>query len=203
ALLLRGQPIKGVVEVILSKALEPQGLSDSVLSGPADRREARALGGDTRHNEQQDEFGPAFRAEHLEQADALGQLLERKQHGEDRATDGLQLPRQAIELALEGPAESLDALRRPRGQVGEGPCADLVPIAEGFPQGDGRRGVAIGNGGDIHEYLYIRDWVNRKEEIIYLHDYAIKNARGPPPFRAGRKGRGPAGATAEPSGGVE
>src|SRR5215470_10004705 len=31
----------------------------------------------------------------------------------------------------------------------------------------------------------------------------IKNARGTPPFRAGRKGRGPAGATAEPSGGVE
>jgi hypothetical protein len=32
---------------------------------------------------------------------------------------------------------------------------------------------------------------------------SIKNARGTPPFRAGRKGRGPAGATAEPSGGVE
>src|SRR6266705_2402041 len=31
----------------------------------------------------------------------------------------------------------------------------------------------------------------------------IKNARGTPPFRAGRKGRGPTGATAEPSGGVE
>jgi hypothetical protein len=33
--------------------------------------------------------------------------------------------------------------------------------------------------------------------------FTIKNARGTPPFRAGRKGRGPAGATAEPSGGVE
>ena len=30
-----------------------------------------------------------------------------------------------------------------------------------------------------------------------------KNAREAPPFRAGRKGRGPAGATAEPFGGVE
>jgi hypothetical protein len=48
-------------------------------------------------------------------------------------------------------------------------------------------------------------------EHLPHHDHAAwhplppstKNARGAPPFRAGRKGRGPAGATAEPSGGVE
>jgi SEC-C motif-containing protein len=33
--------------------------------------------------------------------------------------------------------------------------------------------------------------------------FFTKNAREAPPFRAGRKGRGPAGATAEPFGGVE
>jgi hypothetical protein len=39
-LLLRGQTIECGVEVILLKALQPQGLGDGVLSGPADRREA-------------------------------------------------------------------------------------------------------------------------------------------------------------------
>jgi hypothetical protein len=39
-LLLRGQTIECSVEVILIKALQPQGLGDGVLSGPADRREA-------------------------------------------------------------------------------------------------------------------------------------------------------------------
>ena len=41
------------------------------------------------------------------------------------------------------------------------------------------------------------------EEVAEDRTYTTKNARGAPPFRAGRKGRGPAGATAEPSGGVE
>src|SRR5262249_27049421 len=91
----------------------------------------------------QDEFGAGVGGEHVEEADALGKLLERKQHGEDGATDGLQLPREAIEFALESTAEGLDALRRPGGQVGEGPRADLVPIAEGFTQEDGRRRASI------------------------------------------------------------
>src|SRR5262245_20350790 len=90
------------------------------------------------------------------------------------ASDGLQLSREAIELALEGTAEGFDALRRPGGQVGEGPRADLVPIAEGFTQEDGGRRVAIGNGCDIHECLYIKHWAIRKEEIRHLHDYAIE-----------------------------
>jgi hypothetical protein len=57
---------------------------------------------------------------------------QRKQHGEDGTTDGLRLPREAIELALEGTAQGVDALRRPGGQIGEGPRADLVPVTEGF-----------------------------------------------------------------------
>jgi len=52
-------------------------------------------------------------------------------------------------------------------------------------------------------------WAQRQVELlsdcIVSPDVfaSIKNARGTPPFRAGRKGRGPTGATAEPSGGVE
>src|SRR3989441_7473405 len=59
-------------------------------------------------------------------------LHEGKQHGEDGSTDGLRLPREAIELALEGTAQGVDVRRRPGGQIGEGPRADLVTVTEGF-----------------------------------------------------------------------
>jgi hypothetical protein len=86
----------------------------------------------------------------------------------------LQLPREAIAFALESTAQGLDALRRPGGQVGKGPRADLVPVAEGFTQEDGRRRIAIGNGCDIHGGLYIRYTATCKETIVYLHDYTIE-----------------------------
>ena len=37
-------------------------------------------------------------------------------------------------------------------QVGEGTIPDLAVLPEGFPQEDGRRGVAVGDGGDIHDF---------------------------------------------------
>ena len=136
--LLCGQAIERRIEVILVKGLEPERLGHSVLGGPADRGETGPLGSDAGQDEKQDEFGPALEAEYLEQSDALRKLLERKQDGEDGTTDGLRLPREAIKLALEGPAQGLDALWRPGGQIGEGPRAHLVPVAEGFAQENGR-----------------------------------------------------------------
>src|SRR5262249_44138834 len=103
-LLLGGQAIERRIQVILIKGLQPKRLAHRMLSGPADRGEAGALGSDACHDEKQGEFGPALGAEHLEQADALRQLLQRKQDGEDGATDRLRFPREAIKLALEGPA---------------------------------------------------------------------------------------------------
>ena len=113
------------------------------------------MGSNAGPQEKQDAFGPALRAKHLEQPDALRQLFTRKQHGEDGTTDGLRLPREAIERALEGTAHGVDALWRPGGQIGEGPRADLVPGTEGFTSENGRGGRAMGNGSDLHEYLYI------------------------------------------------
>jgi hypothetical protein len=125
-----------------------------VLGGPADGGEAGPLGGDACQNEPQDEGGPALGAEPLEQADALSELLERKQPSEDRTTDGLQLPREAIELTFEGTAPGVDPLRRPRGQIGEGPRANVVSIAARCTPENGRRRVAIGNGGDLPAWIY-------------------------------------------------
>src|SRR5882724_4452079 len=172
-LLRLGQAIECLVEVIFIKVLQPERLGDGVLGGPADRGEAGALGGDTGQDEKQDEFGPTLGAEHLKQPDALSQLLERKQHGEDGTTDGLWRPREAIELALEGTAQGVDPLRRPGSQIGEGPRADLAPVAEGFAQENGRRRVAIRNSGDIHEWIYTMDIPLSQEDIGYLHDYIM------------------------------
>jgi hypothetical protein len=38
------------------------------------------------------------------------------------------------------------------GEVGEGAVLDLAVLAEGFPEEDRGRGVAVGNGGDIHDF---------------------------------------------------
>ena len=125
--LLCGQAIERRIEVILVKGLEPERLGHSVLGGPADRGETGPLGSDAGQDEKQDEFGPALRAEYLEQSDALRKLLERKQDGEDGTTDGLRLPREAIKLALEGPAQGLDALWRPGGRDWRGSACTPGP----------------------------------------------------------------------------
>ena len=130
--LLLGPALKRRGKVILIKVLHPQRRSDGVLGGPADRREAGPLGSDTRQNEKQGEGGPALGAKDLEQPDALGKRLERKQHSEDRATDGGQCAGEALELPLEGTAPGRAPLWRPGGQIGEGPRPDLGPVTEGF-----------------------------------------------------------------------
>jgi hypothetical protein len=38
------------------------------------------------------------------------------------------------------------------GEVGEGAVLDLAVVAKGLPQEDGGRGVAVGDGGDIHDF---------------------------------------------------
>ena len=121
--LLCGQAIERRIEVILVKGLEPERLGHSVLRGPADRGETGPLGGDAGQDEKQDEFGPALRAEHLEQSDALRKLLERKQDGEDGTTDGLRLPREAIKLALEGPGRASMRLAPRRSDWRGSACA--------------------------------------------------------------------------------
>jgi hypothetical protein len=100
-------------------------------------------------------------------------VLEGKQHGEDGTTDGLESPREAIELPLEGAAQGLNPLGCPRGQIGEGPRTDLVPVAEGFTQENSRGRVTIGNSCNIPEGVYNISTAIKKEEAVYLHDYII------------------------------
>jgi hypothetical protein len=39
------------------------------------------------------------------------------------------------------------------GEIGEGAVADLAVAAEGLAEEDGGRGVAVGDGGDVHAYI--------------------------------------------------
>jgi len=38
------------------------------------------------------------------------------------------------------------------GEIGEGAVEDLAVLTEGLAEEDGGRGVAIGDGGDVHAY---------------------------------------------------
>jgi hypothetical protein len=54
-------------------------------------------------------------------------------------------------LAAQGGTQSFDALDRQLGEVGEGAVLDLAVLAVGFPQQEGRSGVAVRDLGDVHE----------------------------------------------------
>ena len=38
------------------------------------------------------------------------------------------------------------------GEIGEGAVLNLAVVAKGFPEEDRGRGVAVGDGGDIHDF---------------------------------------------------
>jgi hypothetical protein len=54
--------------------------------------------------------------------------------------------------ALEDGAEGLDPSGRPMREVGEGAVSDLAIKTEGLAEEDCGRGVAVGDGGDVHAY---------------------------------------------------
>lgn len=60
-------------------------------------------------------------------------------------------------LALEEAAEGLDLVLRPVGQVGEGLLDDAAVLALALAEEDGGRGVAVGDGLDVHGNHYTSD----------------------------------------------
>jgi hypothetical protein len=63
---------------------------------------------------------------------------------------GREVPAEAVELALEGPAQGFDPLRGPGREVRQRAGAHLAAFAEGFTQENGGGRMAIGNSRDIH-----------------------------------------------------
>jgi hypothetical protein len=52
--------------------------------------------------------------------------------------------------ALQDGAQGIDFGWGPVGEIGDGAVVDLAVFAEAFAEEDGGRGVAIGDGGDVH-----------------------------------------------------
>ena len=81
-----------------------------------------------------------------------------------------------VELAPQQAAEGFDADRGPVGEVGEGAVLDLAVVAKGFAQEDGGRGVAVGDGGDIHDFCISLRSLHVKENIcIYMTTKCLTN----------------------------
>ena len=64
--------------------------------------------------------------------------------------------RRASRRAGQCSAESVELMRGEMSDVGDGASLDFAVEAVGFAEEDGRRGVAIGNGGDVHAYIIRR-----------------------------------------------
>jgi hypothetical protein len=88
------------------------------------------------------------------------QSLESAEDGDDMAVragaddvEGLRKRGAEGSGAHEDGAQGIDLRRRPMGEVGESAVVDLAVEAEGLAEEDGGRGVAVGDGGDVHVYI--------------------------------------------------
>ena len=153
-LLLPGrQIIQGSIQIVLVKLPQPQHFRHRLILGPAHGGEARALVSDAGQDQEQSEFRQPAVTERGTEAQRLGDLLEHQQEAEA----GSQLRGQGelgslVELAAQQAAEGFDADGGPVGEVGKGAVLNLAVLAKGFPEEEGGRGVAVGDGGDIHDF---------------------------------------------------
>src|SRR5271157_347796 len=124
--------------------------------------------GHPRQHQEQSQLGEPTVAERGAQTESVGDLLERQQQTEDasqlravREVGGL------IELPAQQAAEGFNAGRGPVRQVGDGAILDLAVLPEGFAQEDGRRGVAVGDGSDIHDFFIQLIKSNVKDNLTF------------------------------------
>jgi hypothetical protein len=76
-------------------------------------------------------------------------------------------------LPLQEAAQEIDLGGRPGGEIGEGALVDLGADADGFAEEDSRRGVAIGDGLDVHGSMIQLLSQQYKTNLSYLHGYII------------------------------
>src|SRR5208283_108147 len=124
--------------------------------------------GNARQHQEQCQLGEPAVTERGPEAESVGHLLERQQQTEDasqlrtlREIGGL------VELPAQQTAESFNAGGRPVRQVGDGAILDLAILPEGFAQEDGGGRVAVGDGGDIHDFYIQTISIRVKENIVF------------------------------------
>ena len=110
--------------------------------------------GNARQHQEQSQLGEPTVTECGAEAESVGDLLERQQQTEDASQLGaLREVGSLVELPAQEAAEGFNPGRGPVRQVGDGAILDLAILAEGFTQEDGRGGIAVGDGGDIHDFF--------------------------------------------------
>jgi len=157
ARLSRQQPVHGGIQIILIHQLQPQqraqGTGSSLLVEAARRSELGSRTQNARHDHSayQIAFGTGRARQVGFQTDAA-QSAQRGSHvavGQGAFNvEGLGGREQS--LAFEDAAQQIDLRRGPLGKVGERAFDDFVAHAGGLAQQDRRRGVAVGDGVDVH-----------------------------------------------------
>src|SRR5215469_17570934 len=67
--------------------------------------------------------------------------------------------------------EGVNLLGGKMGDVGEGASLDFAVLTVRLAQEDGGRGVAVGDGGDVHAYIILDHDLIYKQNIAILHAY--------------------------------
>jgi len=165
-LLAQEQPIQGVIELgFLDGGIQTEQGSQRGGSGVG----MKAAGGS--------EFGGRFEDagdDHGDDEVALGATGTREDGFEKEAAKGTEsgsdvAVRSGAEnqesvgggderFAFENTAEGDDLSGGPRGEIGEGVFDNLCALAEALAEEDGGRGVAVGDGLDVHGYIIPHFW---------------------------------------------
>src|SRR5208337_4528638 len=162
--LAAAQKIEGGVELVLVDLAEAEHGAERVgcrrLAELTRGRELRGRLDDPRHDHGEDQPGPALRS--LRQRLVEPEPAHRPEHGGDvtvrqRAGDLEALGSERHErLAGEHPAQAVDLLIRPVGDIGERARLDLASLAIALTQQDGGRRIAVGNARYVHDQLESR-----------------------------------------------
>jgi len=155
------QPIHGSVEVIFVSHAKPQHLPQTTPAGfltkTSGRGKLRAWINDSCHNQCQCQrlLSASFAADDLIDSQSA-------QETQDCSHMAVGLTSNYIErlfkftdyyTSLEQLAQSLNNMRGPLGQIGQGALFDLRAFAIGFAKQDGRRRITVGNAFDIHDHI--------------------------------------------------
>src|SRR5258708_30858918 len=103
----------------------------------------------TSQDEEQGQFAENGVAESGAEAQDIGDLFQRIQQAKDGAEGGFG-ERSMIELSTESAAKGCDACRIPVREISQSAILDFAVFAVGLTKKNGRRRLAIWDGGDVH-----------------------------------------------------
>src|SRR5437016_3078752 len=128
-----------------------------------------------RQDQKQARLGHRGVAQCTANPEGLGDLFQDKEQAEDGAQRHFG-GRGLIEITAQSAAERLDTSGIPMGEIGEGAIFHFALFAEGLAEEDGRGGIAVGDGGDVHTYLLSHKYDLSRNNLT-IHDYVYQFKR--------------------------